>query len=89
MRAKWSTPARKQLAEIIDYIAVDDPLAALKLDEEINRTVQRLERFPYSARIGRVAGTREALVGSYFIIYEVRNNSIEIDQILHCAQQYP
>lgn len=33
MRVVWTSPARLQLAEAMEYIAEDNPLAAIMLDE--------------------------------------------------------
>lgn len=89
MRAIWATPARLQLAEAIEYVAESDPLTAILLDEDVDRTVCRLVRFPYSAKIGRLRGTREAIIGSYILVYEVHPDYLLITHFIHCSRQFP
>lgn len=85
----WTTPARLQLAAAIDYVAETDPVAAINLDEKVDKTVARLSQFPNSARIGRLPGTREALVGPYILVYEIHCASIVIAHFVHGAQMFP
>lgn len=89
MEAIWSTPARLQLTKIVMRVAEEDPIAALNLDEMVDKKVQLLVKFPYSGRIGRVPGTREAIVGNYILVYEIREEKIAIDCIFHGAMKYP
>lgn len=55
----WSIPAEEHLASIIDYIALDNPQAALRIDEMIQDSAYSLMTFPYKGKSGRVIGTRE------------------------------
>ena len=89
MNIIWASPARRRLASIIEHIAEENPVAAIELDEEIDRKLQQLEKFPYSGRAGKVAGTREAVIGKYILIYEIRDDNLIIDYIYHGAMQYP
>lgn len=89
MEIIWTTPARLQLAAVMDYIAEKDPLAAINLDEKVDRTVTRLSQFPNSGRIGRLPGTREAIIGTYVLVYEVNLTSINITHFVHEAQMFP
>jgi plasmid stabilization system protein ParE len=47
----WTEPALQQLDAVAEYIALDNPLAASKLVEEVFAKTQRLEDFPKSGRI--------------------------------------
>jgi len=58
----WSIPAEENLASIIDYIALDNPQAALRTDEIIQNSADSLMNFPYKGKQGRVIGTRELVV---------------------------
>jgi len=42
----WLTPSRRDLTEIILYIAGDNPLAAIELDETIISAVNASGSFP-------------------------------------------
>ncbi|MGA3083002.1 MAG: type II toxin-antitoxin system RelE/ParE family toxin, partial [Terracidiphilus sp.] len=53
--------------------------------------VRRVGQMPYSGRIGRVNGTREAVVPrtSYIVVYQVSAQAVEILGIWHGARQWP
>ena len=75
----------------LDYIAQDNPSAAVSLDEEIERQMDMLADHPLMGREGRVKGTRELVIGRspFIAVYRVRKKRIEILRILHGAQQWP
>lgn len=89
MEVIWTTPARLQLAAAMDYIAEKDPAAAISLDERVDKTVERLSQFPNSARIGRLANTREAIIGPYVLVYVIHSDTIVITHFVHGAQMFP
>jgi len=81
---KWTDEALDDLEQIAVYISDRNAVAALRLQELMQRTAEQL---PY--RPSRVAGTREAIVHpNYILIYRV-GTAIEILSILHARQQYP
>ena len=45
MKVVWSNPARRNLGEIIAYIAEDNPAAALRMDALVVSTAARLGDF--------------------------------------------
>ncbi|MCE9681539.1 type II toxin-antitoxin system RelE/ParE family toxin [Halomonas alkalisoli] len=47
----WMEPALQELDAIAEYIALDNPVAAGQLVEEVFDTTERLEDFPQSGRI--------------------------------------
>jgi addiction module RelE/StbE family toxin len=59
VKLEWSLQARE---EIFDYIAAENPSAAIRIDELISQRVQVLMQYPESGRTGRVAGTRELVI---------------------------
>lgn len=90
MKLLWSAKARQRRDEIFDYIAADNPQAALWLDEQFSKTAQRIQNFPQSGRIGRVAGTRETVVHeNYILVYEIKADKIVILTVHHTSQKYP
>ena len=53
----------------------------------LRQSFSKLAAFPYSGRIGRVAGTREVVVrGTYIIVYEVESGRVVILTIFHAAK---
>lgn len=86
----WLAEARDDLATIIGYIAERNDVAALQLQQDIDRAVSELPKHPYMYRIGRAPGTREMVVHpNYLVIYRVEPDVILITSVVHARQQYP
>ena len=87
---EWKHNAVLDLIEILDYISQRNPIAAGKLEQTINEAVEKLAESPYSARSGRVVGTREKIAHpNYIIVYRVFTDKIEILNIVHSSRNYP
>lgn len=86
----WRETARRQLAEIVAFIAEDNPAAARRLKERIESVVVPLAQYPYLYPRGRVAGTHELVAHpNYLIVYKVAAERVEIVAVLHARRQYP
>ena len=55
VKLRWTLPAVEQLREIFEYIADDNPAAALRTVERIRLSIRQASRMPYAGRMGRVA----------------------------------
>ncbi|MGY0559149.1 type II toxin-antitoxin system RelE/ParE family toxin [Luteimonas sp. A277] len=87
---EWQSAARHDLAEIIAFIASNNPYAARALKDQVEAAPLPLSDHPYLGRAGRVAGTRELLAHpNYWLVYRVGSISVEILAVLHARQQYP
>lgn len=72
MNIRWIAAARQDRADIVDYIAVDNPRAALKMDELFSEAAAKLGEFPMLGRMGKIPGTCEFIpLESYRLVYEV------------------
>jgi toxin ParE1/3/4 len=72
MRVLWTLSAEQDRADIVDFIAQDNPLAAIRMDELFGTAVGRLAEHPLMGRSGHVPGTRESIPHeSYQLVYEV------------------
>ncbi|WP_323119373.1 type II toxin-antitoxin system RelE/ParE family toxin [Burkholderia alba] len=92
MIVEWREIAREERINVFDYIAVDNPSAALDLDDKIERLTDALPKHPELYRAGRVRGTREmVLTPGYVLVYRVRKavGVIEIVRIIGARQNYP
>lgn len=90
MKVVWSVSAENDLDAIVDYIANDNIESALSLDDLIRQAADGLSAFPYKGKHGRVAGTRELVVRThYIIVYAIAHDSVEIVTVLHTSRQYP
>lgn len=90
MKLRWSAQSLRELEAIIEYIAADNPTAALDLAEQILSSVESvLPANPYGGRPGRVEGTRELIVHeSYIVAYQV-TDAINILTVRHSARLWP
>ena len=91
MHLKWSALAFEDRLAIFEYIEADNPPAAVRVDSTICEQIEQLLRSPELGRPGRVAGTRELVIGHtpYVAAYRVTKDAIKILRILHGAQQWP
>ena len=86
----WRKTARADLLAIVEYIADDNPDAAQDLKDEIEARASELARHPQMYKQGRVAGTREMLVRTnYIVVYVEDSATVSIMRVLHAAQQWP
>lgn len=86
----WRQQARTDLLAIVEYIADDNPDAAQRLKDEIERKAEELSEHPRRYKGGRVEGTREMLVRrNYIVVYAEDPHSVVILRVLHTAQQWP
>lgn len=86
----WAADARRDLREAISFIADRNATAASRIERIIADGVQRALDFPFAARPGRVAGTRESVVHpNYIIVYRVMEDRVRIVRVLHARQRYP
>lgn len=73
---------------IFDYVAADNPLAAVELDERFSRIAIKLETTPYSGREGRFTGTKELVAhANYILVYSIQRDEVWILHVLHAARR--
>ena len=90
MRLIWTRRARTNRRSIREYIAKENPEAALSLDEVISSATARLTDNPSIGRIGRVTGTRELVAHhNYILVYDLRGDTVRVLRVLHAAMQWP
>ena len=89
----WLPIAMEERFGQLDYIAQDNPLAAITQDEEIERQTNLLTAQPKMGRVGREKGTRELVISQtpFIAIYRIgiEHKRIEILRFLHGAQKWP
>ena len=71
MQIKWLKKALGNVQQAHDYIAKDNPAAAVRVVSKIQAAVAQLENSPHIGRPGRVEATRELVVlqTPYLVIY--------------------
>lgn len=89
----WTPRAQRDRQAAIDYIARDNPLAALGQLDEIERQTDMLLQHPRMGRPGRVEGTLELVISQtpFIVVYRLRPQArrIELIRLLHGAQCWP
>nr|WP_279591680.1 type II toxin-antitoxin system RelE/ParE family toxin [Paenibacillus sp. F411] len=85
--------AEEDLLNIIHYIMLDNPEAALLMADKIDQSISILETFPYCGAIPKdtrlqILNYRMLLVESYLVFYVVLGDIVEIRRILHGKRKY-
>ncbi|SFB17595.1 Plasmid stabilization system protein ParE [Rhizobium sp. NFR07] len=89
----WSETAHRDALEVLRYIADDNPAAAERIVDAIERSGEQLGKVA-TGRPGRVAGTYEKSLDRlpYIIAYELRSiagrESIVILRIIHTSREW-
>lgn len=91
MRVRWLLKAVKDLEDLQEYIAADNPTAASRQLELILNAVARLSENTNLGRPGRVKGTRELVIPKtpYIAAYRIKYDVVEILRVLHGARKWP
>ena len=91
MQVEWTSQARKDLREVLEYIAERNVWAADNLFERIEQSVSHLPEHPYLyKRSQRVPSAREIVVHpNYIVYYRVDTTSIQILAVVHSHRNYP
>jgi len=90
VKVVWTRPALLQLGEAREYIAIDNPEAASRQIDLIEKSVTQLTVFPMMGRNGMRAGTREFPVPStpYILVYRAAKSTLQILALLHGARNW-
>lgn len=92
MRVVWTDPALWDREQIFDFIAQDNPDAAVNMDDLFTVAAASLATLPERGRPGRVPRTRELLVHKHFIlVYGIdrQNETVYIVAVMHTSRKYP
>jgi addiction module RelE/StbE family toxin len=91
MRIRWTEGADGNLNQVAEYIAQDNPPAAIASVNKIIGAVQILMDYPTIGKRGRERGTRELVVAGlpYIVIYAVQREELVILRVLHTSMKYP
>jgi plasmid stabilization system protein ParE len=82
--------AEQDRAEIIDFIAKDNPLAAIHMDERFAEAASHLATHPLLGKAGQIPGTRELIPHeSYRLVYEAQGDTVWILALVHTARPWP
>ncbi|BBH24436.1 translation repressor RelE [Paenibacillus baekrokdamisoli] len=90
---KYLPSAEQDIIEIIDYVSMDNPPAALNLLNQFDESISILAYFPLSGPIPNDArlqllNYRMLGIQSYLVFYVVQNEFVEIRRVLHAKRKY-
>ncbi len=90
---KYLPSAAQDISEIIDYVSLDNPPAALNLLTQFDESISILAHFPYSGPIPidsrlQLLNYRMLVIQSYIVFYVVQDDFIEIRRVLHAKRKY-
>ena len=92
LKIRWTDRARDDLTQILDFIAQDNPDAAVRWVNVLVEAVERAGLFPLSGRvvpeIGR-AEVREVIRRTYRIVYRVSEESVEVLTVFEGHRRFP
>jgi toxin ParE1/3/4 len=90
-RYRLTPAAEKDLDQITDFIATDNPAAAHRLVDRIEAKCQGLAEMPGTGR-GRdelAPNLRSSHVGTYVIFYRPEAGGIEVIRVIHGQRDIP
>ena len=90
MRVRWVSAAEQDRTAIFEFIARDNPLAAIDLDEHFEKAADMLALNPEAGKQGIIQGTRELIPHkSYRLVYEIEHDTVWILALVHTARLWP
>jgi toxin ParE1/3/4 len=89
MKVKFTPSAREQFLSALAYIAAENPAAARRVRDRVEKGITRLAKFPKSGK--RILefpelAHRELVVTPYRIFYRVENKVLWVVALWHGAQ---
>ena len=91
IEVRWTQIALADLDSAFEFISANNSDVARAVIKKVLDGLDQLKAFPESGKDGRVPGTRELFISttSFFIVYRVQKNHLEVLAILHSARKWP
>ena len=90
MRIIWTPQAEQDRDDIWEYIASENPIAAVRIDELFSEATATLLAHPKIGKLGLIQGTRELVPHeSYRLVYELDGDVIWVLTLVHTMRQWP
>ena len=91
LSVRWTEPASRALEAILDYVAKDNPGAALGVARRVRAAVEQLAEHPKIGRDCCVRGTRELVIYDipYVVPYRIKNEEVHILSVYHASRKWP
>jgi toxin ParE1/3/4 len=92
VQLEWTPRAREERGAAIEYIAQENPTAALDQLDKIEQQIDMLLQHPEMGRPGRKQGTRDLVIvrTNFIVVYRFKPKAkyIVILRVLHALQDY-
>ena len=93
LEIRYLKTAEKDMDDIFDYIAKDNPHAAVSLLEKFDNSISKLAHNPESGIVPKDVrlkelGYRMLIIGNYLIFYVIKPKTVQIRRVIHGARQY-
>ena len=90
---RYLLAAQQDLTDILNYIKQDNPSAAYKLIQEIDRIISGLEEFPNIGVIPKdlhlkSLNYRMLVIDNYLVFYVIKDHIVEIRRVIHGKRKY-
>lgn len=86
----WAPEAEQDRVDIMDYIAADNPSAALRMDQLFGEAAARLADHPFMGKPGQIPDIRELTPHpSYRLVYTINQDTIWVLTLIHTAKLWP
>ncbi len=93
MHIVWLDQALIDLDDLIEYVSLRNPTAAIEQDMHVHRAVERLAAYPKLGKQGRLRLTREMVIPHTSFIalsrIQAEEEEVHILRILHSSQKWP
>ncbi len=88
---EWRPSALEDLVEIMQYISARNAIAAQRLFERIEASIEHTSEHPYLYKQSdRIQGAREIVVSpNYISLYRVTPHCIEVTDVAYAIRNYP
>ena len=87
MQVIWSPASLRQIEQIHDYIARENPVAAMGMAELLHDAGRSLDSLPHRGRPVPNTRMQELIVRPYIIRYQVDGNRVLIVRVRHGARR--
>lgn len=86
----WTPEAELDRDSVWSTIALDNPIAAARMDEIFTDAADLLAKHPKIGHVGLIRGTRELVPHpSYRLVYEIDGDAIWVLALVPTARQWP
>lgn len=90
MRVIWTPEAEQDRIDVWEYIAEDNPHAAVRMDALFSDAAAQLRDHPKLGHPGEIPGTRELIPHeNYRLVYEIDGDTVWILTLVHVARRWP